>query len=200
MKYKINNYSSSKLSLFLDQVFVNYEIKHKTLSDLNNLKSESDYNLVFLTKHDANTNINFDSFDDSFTLITKNNLLTKINANLDILISPIKPRSLITHVRERLAKKTKIFKNIQILEKKIINLSSGKQASLTEIEKEILSYIFKNKACYRFFIKENILKIKSNIETNSLDSHLTRIRKKLEAIKSDIKIITKDEKLILVSN
>ena len=200
MKYKINNYSSSKLSLFLDQVFVNYEIQHKTLSDLNNLKSESDYNLVFLTKHDANTNINLDGFDDSFTLITKNNLLTKINANLDILISPIKPRSLITHVRERLAKKTKIFKNIQILEKKIINLSSGKQASLTEIEKEILSYIFKNKACYRFFIKENILKIKSNIETNSLDSHLTRIRKKLEAIKSDIKIITKDEKLILVSN
>ena len=38
------------------------------------------------------------------------------------------------------------------------------------------------------FIRENILKIKSNVETNSLESHLTRIRKKMN--ESDEKILS----------
>ena len=47
------------------------------------------------------------------------------------------------------------------------------------------------------FIKENILNIKSNVETNSLESHLTRIRKKLNEIETVVKIKTKNEKLLI---
>ena len=47
------------------------------------------------------------------------------------------------------------------------------------------------------FIKENILNIKSNIETNSLESHLSRIRKKINTLKSKVKIQTKNEKLLI---
>ena len=55
----------------------------------------------------------------------------------------------------------------------------------------------KRKETSKNFIKENILNIKSNIETNSLDSHLTRIRKKMNKIKSNVKIQTKNEKLLI---
>ena len=49
------------------------------------------------------------------------------------------------------------------------------------------------------FIKENILNIKSNIETNSLESHLSRIRKKMNTIKTKVKIQTKNEKLLITT-
>ena len=40
--------------------------------------------------------------------------------------------------------------------------------------------------------------IKSNMETNSLESHLSRIRKKINTIKSKVKIQTKNEKLLIM--
>ena len=46
---------------------------------------------------------------------------------------------------------------------------------------------------------ENILNIKSNIETNSLESHLSRIRKKMNTIKTKVKIQTKNEKLLITT-
>ena len=46
---------------------------------------------------------------------------------------------------------------------------------------------------------EIILKIKSNVETNSLESHLTRIRKKMNEIEITAKILTKNEKLLITS-
>ena len=47
---------------------------------------------------------------------------------------------------------------------------------LTKLELEILSHLIIEKE-YQKYIQEKILNIKSTIETNSLDSHLSRIRK-----------------------
>ena len=47
------------------------------------------------------------------------------------------------------------------------------------------------------FVKENILNIKSNVETNALESHLTRIRKKMNRVSTTVKIRAKNEKLIV---
>ena len=44
-------------------------------------------------------------------------------------------------------------------------------------------------------IKKNVLKLNSKVETNSLDSHLSRIRKKLDIIKTTIKIQSKNNEL-----
>ena len=71
---------------------------------------------------------------------------------------------------------------------------------LTDIECEILISLINKKSCDKDYIKTNILKIKTNIETNSLDSHLTRIRKKLEKIKTDVKIKSKNDVLSIFSN
>ena len=66
-----------------------------------------------------------------------------------------------------------------------------------KVELEILSYLIREKETSKNFIKENILNIKSDIETNSLESHLTRIRKKMNKVKTSIKIQTKSEKLLI---
>ena len=46
-------------------------------------------------------------------------------------------------------------------------------------------------------IKESVLNIKKNIETNSLDSHLTRIRKKIDKIDKNVKIFSKNEYILI---
>jgi hypothetical protein len=51
----------------------------------------------------------------------------------------------------------------------------------------------KKKELEKKFLKENILKIKNNIDTRSIESHFSRIRKKLSTIKSTIKITSKGE-------
>ena len=85
-------------------------------------------------------------------------------------------------------------------EKKLFNFKNNKSCFLTDIENEILRHLFKTKNCTKKYIKKNILKIKVDIETNSLESHLTRIRKKLEKIETEIIIQSKNDNLILYPN
>ena len=68
---------------------------------------------------------------------------------------------------------------------------------LTSLEVEILIYLIIEKETTKNFIKENILNIKANIETNSLESHLTRIRKKMNQINTSVKIQSKNDRLII---
>ena len=65
------------------------------------------------------------------------------------------------------------------------------------METEILSHLIIEKESTKKYIQENILNIKSTIQTNSLDSHLTRIRKKMYKIKTSVKIQSKSEKLLI---
>ena len=81
------------------------------------------------------------------------------------------------------------------MQQKIINLNDNSVCYLTKIELEILKHLIRTKETSKNYVKENILKIKSNIETNSLESHLTRIRKKMNKVNTAVKIQTKNEKL-----
>ena len=87
------------------------------------------------------------------------------------------------------------FHDILINNEKLINQNNKNFCYLTKVELEILIYLIRERETSKKFIKENILNIKSNIETNSLESHLTRIRKKIEKVKTEVKIYTKNEKL-----
>ena len=91
------------------------------------------------------------------------------------------------------------FHDLSIYNEKLTNLNNDNFCYLTKIELEILTYLIRKKETSKNFIKENILNIKSNIETNSLESHLSRIRKKMNAIKTKVKIQTKNEKLLITT-
>ena len=81
----------------------------------------------------------------------------------------------------------------KIVGEKMTNLSSGLCVLLTPLEREILVVFFKNKKIQRDYFLEQILKLKKNIETKTVESHLTRIRKKLLKIESDIQITAKED-------
>jgi len=69
----------------------------------------------------------------------------------------------------------------------------GLSVLLTPLEKEILIFLFENKRVKKDLLLEKIIKIKKEIETKTVESHLTRIRGKLIKIKSQIKIKTKED-------
>ena len=90
-----------------------------------------------------------------------------------------------------------LYKDLKIIDNKIVNVNKGAELTVTEIEKKILIKLFNKKSYSKKIFKEEILNIKNNIETNSLDSHLTRIRKKLREIKSNVVLISKNEFILI---
>ena len=70
--------------------------------------------------------------------------------------------------------------------------------STIHFKNKILTYLIIEKESTKKHIQENILNIKSTIQTSSLDSHLTRIRKKMNQIETDVKIQSKNEILSII--
>ena len=68
---------------------------------------------------------------------------------------------------------------------------------LTPLEKKILIFLFENKEINKTLMLEKVLKIKKDVETKTIESHLTRIRKKLLFVKSEIQISLKDDVVYL---
>tara|TARA_B100000575_G_C23111402_1_gene642045 strand:+ start:352 stop:864 length:513 start_codon:yes stop_codon:yes gene_type:complete len=89
------------------------------------------------------------------------------------------------------------FHDIHIINEKLTNVKNKSFCYLTKLESEILIYLISEKETTKKYIKENILNIKSSLQTNSLDSHLTRIRKKMKQIDTSVKIKSKSEKLLI---
>ena len=89
-----------------------------------------------------------------------------------------------------------LVKNL-ILE--IINSKNEKGAFLTPLEKDILILLFERVKIEKKLLLENVLKLKQDIETKTIESHLTRIRKKLISINSNVEIISKENMIFLVA-
>ena len=118
--------------------------------------------------------------------------LTILN-HTNFFYGKISVKKFFDEIKTRLILKKIIFNNIEIVGEKMTNLSSGLYVLLTSLEREILVVFFKNKKIQRGYFLEEILKLKKNIETKTVESHLTRIRKKLLKIESDIQITAKDD-------
>lgn len=89
--------------------------------------------------------------------------------------------------------KSMIFKDLYLKNNNFLQNSKNElQIYLTETESEILRLLIKEKSIKKEKLKNDILQIKSTIITKSLESHLSRIRKKLQEIESNISIVSID--------
>ena len=68
------------------------------------------------------------------------------------------------------------------------NRNNKKNIILTETESNILKYLFLNNSAKRELIRLEILNIQPGVESKSLESHFSRIRKKLAEIGSVVEI------------
>ena len=198
MKHRINIYSNIILKNFLTSLLFEYELKFKKLDSIEKKQTNIFANVIIISNNKDLDSINFNKLGDDFLVISN---LKKINSfqnkNTKFINSPLSINNIRNSI-ENFIQNLKIkFHDICIDKEKLINLNNKFHCYLTKAELEILSFLIREKETSKNFIKENILNIKSDIETNSLESHLTRIRKKMIKIKTTVKIQSKSEKLLI---
>ena len=174
----------------------------------------SDYELFFIDLNDVqkyleNNSINIIVYNDKTTkpfdfkklkgnfLILSNVKDQNMNIKNQLIKTPIPINQIKTIIENFLENIKIIYHDITIINEKMTNINNNSFCYLTKLESEILSYLIYEKESTKNYIQENILNMKGTIKTNSLDSHLTRIRKKMSQINTSIKIKSKNEKLLI---
>ena len=196
MKNKINIFSDKKIKSFLVELFPDYELFFIDLSGIQKNIEKNRTNIIFLNDDEKTKIFDFKKLRGNF-LILSNMKNQSLNINNQLIKTPT-PINQIKTITENFIENIKIiFHDITIENEKMTNINNNSFCYLTKLESEILSYLINEKESTKKYIQENILNIKSTIKTNSLDSHLTRIRKKMNQIKSTVKIQSKSENLLI---
>tara|TARA_B100001057_G_scaffold240385_1_gene240764 strand:+ start:98 stop:715 length:618 start_codon:yes stop_codon:yes gene_type:complete len=192
-------FSNINKTYLLRDLLTNYNLTFQKLSNYQNNNEDKKIKIIF---HDKNLDHDF-----NFNKVLKNTIIISNDINIKevkkgiFLNAPTTINNFKKIINEIIYEsKTIIFSNIEIVNDKIINNLNQKSCNVTHIEKEILTELIDKKNCKKSYIKENILLLKQNIETNSLESHLSRIRKKLEIINSRIKLISKKDRISIVNS
>ena len=196
MKNKINIFSDKKIKFFLGELFSDYELFFKDLTEIQKYIENTGINIIFIKDKESLRLVDFNKLSDNF-LILSNQKNKNPNTNNQIIKIP-KSINNIKNTVENFVENLKIkFHDITIVNEKLTNINNNSFCYLTKLESQILTYLLIEKKSTKKYIQENILNIKSTIKTNSLDSHLTRIRKKMYKIKTSVKIQSKSENLIV---
>ena len=198
MKNKLTIFCNNKINNFLIKLLSNYELTFLKLDEINYKEQSSKVNIIIINNNKDYEKINFKNLNENY-LIFSNLVKKKFNLtnSLQILITPTSVNNIKNKIENFFLNLKIYFHDISIKNEKLINLKNNSFCFLTKAELEILTCLIKENEISKKFIRENILKIKSNVETNSLESHLTRIRKKMNEIQTVVKIQTRNEKLLI---
>tara|TARA_B100001248_G_scaffold244591_1_gene213757 strand:+ start:1821 stop:2423 length:603 start_codon:yes stop_codon:yes gene_type:complete len=196
MKETVNIFSNSILDKFFIDFFNSYKVVNLSLDKLYKKEFFIDGGVIFINnKSDLEIIGSFEHLQN-FLIISDQSLeTTKIDKDLQTLKTPTDLNKIKTGIKNFLESKEISFEHLKIINRKLINKENKKECLLTDIENEILHYLIQNKICTKKEINNKILNLSPIIESNSLDSHLSRIRKKFEKINLTVKIQSKTNQL-----
>ena len=195
MKNGLNIFCNRIIKNFLFSLLSDYELTVMKLDAIKDHLQTTEANIIIISDDEIDL-IDYSKLNDN-CLIISNLKNLKFNNKSNTLNSPLTINYLKNKIEHFIQNLKVQFHDISIYNEKLINLDNDIFCYLTTIELDILIYLIRKKETSKNFIKENILNIKSNIETNSLESHLSRIRKKMNIVKTKVKILTKNEKLLI---
>ena len=193
---KINIFSDKKIKFFLIELFSDYELFFMDLSKIQNYSENNSINIIVLNDDKSTQQLVSKKLKGNF-LILSNIEILNMKINYQLIKTPTSIKQIKTITENFLENIKIVFHDIIIVNEKMTNINNNFFCYLTKLESEILTYLIYEKESTKNYIQENILNINSNIETNSLDSHLTRIRKKMNQINTGVKIQSKSEKLLI---
>ena len=200
MRQKINIYTNIKSYKFFNQIVKKYILNYKTIDELLSDPIKNDEGGIILNNEVNNFEIDLNLLFKNYIVITSNKKVNKTKKNIQILTPPFFPHQLENNIENFFNNNFYEIKDIVIRNQNIFNSKNKKMQPLTEIESKILTHLITNKLCTKEYIKENILNIKSSIETNSVDTHLTRIRKKFDIINTELIIKSKNNIVSIETN
>ena len=193
MKKKINIFTDIKISPFLTELFSDYELFFMSLNEAEKNYSNTKTNVIFVNNAQSINGVDLKKLKGNFLIFS--NYKNKDKNTKHKFINTPAPINYIKNTIENFLENLTI--KFHDIAEKLTNEKNNYFCYLTKLELEILSHLIIEKESTKKYIQEKILNIKSTIETNSLDSHLSRIRKKLTQINTSVKIQSKKEKLLI---
>ena len=116
-----------------------------------------------------------------------------------IIFYPLKPNEFLNLIKSitiaDLLKKYGLLAENNI----VSNLQKDKKTNLTNTEIQILSLLVLGSKVERKLLEKKALNFKNEIASNSLDSHLVRLRKKIKQINKNIEIVSQESKSINIA-
>ena len=198
MKNELNIFCNDNIKGFLNTLLSDYELTIMKLDVIKHNIQTSQANIIIISDNDIDPREYSKLSENCLIISNLKNINLNFNNKSNILNSPISINNLKNRIDHFVQNLKVQFHDISIYNDKLINLDNDSFCYLTKIELDIITCLIRNKETTKNYIKENILNIKSNIETNSLESHLSRIRKKMNTVKTKVKIQTKNEMLLIM--
>ncbi len=192
-------YSEKRVNELLNQMFTSFKI-HNTSLEIIKKKNFINQNILLIVNETFEEKLQKSFFNKNNVVIfytTNNNLNRKKFCEIKTFNKHISINKFRDEVATFFAKNSIIFEDIKLQGEKIINNQTEKETFLTSLEKDILTMLIDRQETEKKLLLEDVLKIKKETETKTIESHLTRIRNKLSKINSKLKIISKDNKIFL---
>ena len=197
MKYSVNIYSSSNIKFFLSEFLSEYNLFFLDLDKIEVSQKHYRPSILILNSEEDFNVINLDKINDNHLILSSLQNVNFLRKKYNLLKTPISITQIKTSIENFIENLKIYFYDISIENETLTNMKNNSFCYLTKIEVEILTCLICQKETTKDYIKKNILNIKNGIETNSLESHLTRIRKKMNQIRTSVKIHSKSDKLLI---
>ena len=194
-----SNKSNHYLSLFLKD----FGFIYNSLEDLENLNKK--YLLIIDKKLTENKNdidifIEKNKFKKNLGLIMIPRILKKKYEYVDCrkIYYPMKIGEFIKNIKNYNFFSNSFLNTVLDESNFLINLNNNKRIHLTDSEYKLLQCLFDKKIYKKEKLKVEILNFHNSLETKSLESHLSRIRRKLEKIDSEISVVSVDNQFVKI--
>ena len=202
MKSKIYAYSNILPHSFVEKLIDGFEVVE--LTD-NNIKDKSfrNKNIFFITEKDFIQKIyeNFLLHNNVLILLNKKDEIHKYK-NCDhttFVYGPIHVKNM-NKITKNNFDKNRNCQDIKLRGDIIINQFTKQKCLLTSLEKKILLELISKGTISKEYFLEHIISVNKKAETKTAESHLTRIRKKLQEINSVVKISSRSDKFFVETN
>ena len=195
----LDEYSKKNISFFKS-------FSSNVFSDINQLgELMPDDKILFVFSYELDANSIQKKIDDFKKSLPEINLFFLISKKTksffekrkNCIYYPIKIKELIHKTRQE-NENPIIFENLELKKNFLKNTLNNKKIKISDIEKNILKLLFFKKSTQKEVIKVSILNYKTEIKSNTVESHLTRIRNKIESIGSNVKIISSEKGMISI--
>lgn len=201
MKTKIEIFSSRKIKNFFINLKSLFDITLKDLDELADCYNSKNFSIAFYDYQgfvDQKV-LNRVLLNENFILVyTESSMFEKTSLGLKKnIIAPLPISRFLDMINETINKKKHVYGNTELNNNFITNTNSKEKNYLTQAENLILFKLFSEKSINKKSLERDVLGIKQDLNSSSIESHLNRIRKKLKKIHSDFSVSSKNNNVFL---
>ena len=201
MKTKIEIFSSQKMKNFFTNLAGLFEISFRNLGELDACVNSKNICVVFFDQERAINQKTLKTMSQNQNFIfVSNELSGSEKSYIDLkkgITAPITISKFLDTINEIINKKKHTFSNIDLNNNTATNTNTNQKIYLTEAENLILFKLFNEKTINKKLLEKDVLDIRYDINTSSMESHLNRIRKKLKKIDSNFSVFSKNNNVFL---